>query len=195
MCDSYFQYLVIQTIWVAQWPSVASSLRSWGREHGIGRKREEMPSRKCYKWPHFCWNFCQRISRPYQTFLRWQEFNSLPCVFFEALSWKYDILKKVCCFKAKSAILAKIPEFYVSLCYRFDPKEPEQFEKTVFWCSESADNSLIEHFKKWATLIDRAVMRNLQTKCPGVFSFVTYFCSHKRWMGQYVLDHPRVMCM
>ena len=58
---------------------------------------------------------------------------------------------------------------------------------------ETADDSLIEQFKKWGTCIDCVVMRSLQTRCPRVFSFVTYFCSHKRWMGQCVLDHKRLM--
>ena len=58
---------------------------------------------------------------------------------------------------------------------------------------ETAGDSLIEQFKKWGTRIDCVVMRNLQTKCPRVFRFVTYFCSHRRWMGQRMLDHKRLM--
>ena len=44
--------------------------------------------------------------------------------------------KKFAALKQNLPFLLKYSEFYVSLCYCFDPKEPEQFEKTVFWCSE-----------------------------------------------------------
>ena len=103
--------------------------------------------------------------------------------------------KKFAALKQNLPFLLKYSEFYMSLCYCFDPKEPEQLKKLLFGglSVETTDDSLIEDFKKRGTLIDCVVMRDLQTKRPRVFCFVTYFYSHKRLMGQCVLDHTRLM--
>ena len=41
-------------------------------------------------------------------------------------------------------------------------------------CSETTDDSLREHFEKWGTLTDRAVMRDAQAKHSRTFSLTTY---------------------
>ncbi|KAB0398717.1 hypothetical protein E2I00_009136, partial [Balaenoptera physalus] len=78
-------------------------------------------------------------------------------------------------------------ELYISLHHGHDPKEPEQLRKLFF------GGLSVEHFEKWGTLTDCVVMRDPQTKHPRAFGFVTYSCSHTRWMRQCVPDHTRLI--
>ncbi|EHA97395.1 Heterogeneous nuclear ribonucleoprotein A3 [Heterocephalus glaber] len=59
-----------------------------------------------------------------------------------------------------------------------DPKEPEQLRKLFIGglSFETTDDSLREHFEKWGTLTNCAVMRDPQTKRSRGFGFVTYSC-------------------